>query len=136
MGTRGNEIYLAVAKLLRLVTRKLPHWALQGVAGVLALPLSAYVWLCRYSRLNLPMRDYMLNVLDHLSYADRCITIYDQLNPHYAKYYRRAEVVELMQSAPFVVDVHSRHGYGWTAIAIKPEESGASAGVDPTAVRR
>jgi len=69
------------------------------------------------------MRDYMLNVLDRLSYADKRVTIYDQLNPHYAKYYSREEVVELMQSAPFLVDVHSRHGYGWTAFATKPEES-------------
>ena len=69
------------------------------------------------------MRDYMTNVLNRLSYADKCITIYDQLNPYYAKYYRREEVVELMQSAPFLVEVYSRHGYGWSAIATKPEES-------------
>lgn len=47
--------------------------------------------------------------------------IYDQLNPAYAKYYRRDEARALLEDAGFQdVRLHHRHGYSWTVLGTHP----------------
>ena len=49
------------------------------------------------------------------------LTIYDQLNPSFVKFYRGPEVKEMLERAGFRdVALHHRSGYSWTALGIKP----------------
>jgi hypothetical protein len=56
-----------------------------------------------------------------LTPSARRVVIYDQLNPAYAKYYRRGEAEALLASQGFTdVKLHHRHGYSWTVLGMKP----------------
>lgn len=118
-GREGNKFYLWFAQALRLITRHLPHGALLSLCSMLNVMLGIYIVLCRY--VPLPMRDYMRNVLARFPRSVRKLTIYDQLNPAYAKYYSREEAESLLKSAGFtdVLSCH-RHGYSWSVIGTKP----------------
>jgi SAM-dependent methyltransferase len=118
-GREGNEAYLRVVEPLRKLTVKLPHRGLVGLSHMLALGLDAYIGLCRL--LPLPMRSYMREVLAKFPRSVRRLTIYDQLNPAYAKYYTREEARALLADSGFAdVELHHRHGYSWTVIGRKP----------------
>ena len=115
----GNEAYLRFALPLRRITTRLPHPLLAGVCGVLNVALTGYIALCR--ALPLPMRDYMVGHLGKMSSSKRYLTIYDQLNPTYAKYHTRQEARDLLEKAGFTdVQLHHRHGYSWTVCGKKP----------------
>jgi SAM-dependent methyltransferase len=124
-GQEGNELYLTLARPLRIITKRLPDFLLLGLSHVMAVFLSAYIWLCGW--LSLPMRDYMLSVLGRYAWRQRVFTIFDQLNPSYARYYRREEAQALMSAAGFRdVEVFNHHGYSWTVFGRKPAgEDGA-----------
>jgi SAM-dependent methyltransferase len=111
-GREGNGLYLAVAQPLRAVTTRLPHRALLAVCRVLDVPMSAYIVACRHFRL--PLWSYVRNHLGRLSPDVRRLTIYDQLNPRWAKYYTRDEAIALLEAGGFTdVRCHHRHGYSW-----------------------
>ena len=118
-GREGNEAYVALLTLLTLVTRRLPHAWLEACVWVVYVPAVIYMWLCRI--LPLPMRHYFVDIFSKLSPDKRRLTLYDQLNPAYAKYYWQQEVRALLQEAGFVdIEVFHRHNYSWTAVAVKP----------------
>ncbi len=118
-GKEGNEFYLALIKPLRILTRKLPHLALVSLVWLIYHPLNLYIRLCH--RFPLPLREYLLSILEKMSPEKRRLIIYDQLNPAYAKYYKRQEAIKLLEGGGFVnVRVHHRHGYSWTVIGTKP----------------
>jgi SAM-dependent methyltransferase len=118
-GREGNELYLALAQPLRAVTTRLPHAALATLSALVTVPLSAYAVAC--AALPLPLRDYMLSVIRRLSWKKRYLNVYDQLNPAYARYYRRGEAVALLADAGFEdVRIHHRHGYSWTVTGVRP----------------
>lgn len=119
-GREGNAAYLALAGLLRGLTTRLPHRARAATAAVLEVPASAYAALCR--SLPLPMRGYMRQHFARLDRRQRRLTVYDQLNPAHAKYYRAGEAHGLLADAGFVdVRLHHRHGYSWTVVGRKPD---------------
>jgi SAM-dependent methyltransferase len=121
-GYEGNEAYLLLVRPLRMVTTRLPHRALAGIARGLNLLLDAYIAACRRGA-PLPLRAYVLRVIANFSRERRFTVIYDQLNPAYAKYYRRTEGRELFMDAGFhVVHVYHRHGYSWTLIGDKQDQ--------------
>ncbi|MDJ0789841.1 MAG: methyltransferase domain-containing protein [Myxococcota bacterium] len=121
-GWEGNEAYLRWALPFRRLTSLLPGWALTGLAYALEPFLSLYIGACH--RLPLPMRAYARNVLAHLDREQRRVTIYDQLNPAYSRYYRQEEVRQLFESAGFErVQLHHRHGYSWTVVGEKPDDA-------------
>lgn len=118
-GHEGNELYLTLTEPLRKVTTRLPHRALDLLSQALCVPLAAYVAACGV--LPLPMASYMQNHIKKLSPEVRKLTIYDQLNPAYAKYYRREEARTLLEESGFVdVELHHRHGYSWTVLGRRP----------------
>jgi len=122
-GYEGNEVYLAIFGPLRRLTRRLPDFILAAISHFLTALLSVYILMCRI--LPLPMRSYMLSVLGKYGWQHRFLTIFDQLNPSYAKYYREDEARSLLRSAGFVdVRLYRRHGYSWSVIGTKA--SGAS----------
>ena len=118
-GREGNELYLRFAESLRAVTKRLPHALLEFLCSTINVALDAYIFLCRF--LPLPMRKYMRNVLARFPRTVRRLTIYDQLNPAYARYYSKEEAQSLLARAGFaeVLSWH-RHGYSWTVIGRKP----------------
>jgi len=68
----------------------------------------------------LPLKEYILQDFQKLSWEKRNYVIFDQLNPSFAKYYKRSEVESLMKNAGFsIVDIIHRHSYSWTVIAKK-----------------
>jgi SAM-dependent methyltransferase len=118
-GREGNGFYLALLTPLRALTKRLPHALLAALVRLIDVPLVAYVALCR--ALPLPLGRYMREVVGRLDPAKRRLTIYDQLNPAYAKYYRRDEATSLFARAGFErIAVHHRHGYSWSIVCTKP----------------
>jgi hypothetical protein len=62
----------------------------------------------------------MRDIIAKLPYQKRFLVVYDQLNPHYAKYYKRHEAEELLTKAGFKdVRTHHRHGYSWSVVGTK-----------------
>jgi SAM-dependent methyltransferase len=120
-GREGNEIYLRFAEPLRAVTKRFPHWLLELTCSTINVSLDVYIFLCRF--LPLPLRKYMTNVLGRFPRSVRKLTIYDQLNPSYAKYYSKDEAELLLARAGFAsVSTWHRHGYSWSVIGHKPSE--------------
>jgi SAM-dependent methyltransferase len=118
-GKEGNELYLLFVEPLRKITSLMPHWLLEGLSWILYFPLAIYIQLCKV--FPLPLHNYATNVIGRMTPDKQRLIIYDQLNPAYAKYYSRDEVISLLQQGGFVdISVHQRHGYSWTAVATKP----------------
>jgi SAM-dependent methyltransferase len=118
-GREGSRLYLALATPFRRLTRHLPDFLLAGLAHALVLPLSLYVFLCRF--LPLPMRAYMRSVIGRYGWHHRFLTIFDQLNPAYAKYYTQDEARRLLEDGGFRdVRLYNRHGYSWTVTGERP----------------
>lgn len=112
-GLEGNRLYLSIAKPLRMLTTHLPDPALWGLSGFLTHILNVYIAACKV--LPLPMHKYMRGVLAKWTHDVRKLTIFDQLNPAYAKYYSKAEAIDLLAKAGFIdVEIYRRHGYSWT----------------------
>ena len=112
-GREGNRQYLALIQPLRLVTRRLPHWALSAFCWTLTAVADFYAAACRVA--PLPLRQYMTKVYARMSRRQRHLIIYDQLNPRYARYYTKDEAAALLTAAGLInVRVHHRHGYSWT----------------------
>jgi hypothetical protein len=64
----------------------------------------------------------MTEVIGRMSPPKRRLVIYDQLNPEYAKYYRREEAIALLADNGFKdVIAYHRHGYSWTVMGAKSQ---------------
>ena len=75
--------------------------------------MGIYIRLCKYFRL--PMKQYILHVFQKMDWHSRKLIIFDQLNPTYAKYYRKQEAEELLKAAGFKnLKLFHRHNYSWT----------------------
>ena len=117
-GKEGNELYLFIFNNLRKITRFMPDKLLNLFSIFLNLLLSVYIFFCKY--LNLPLRNYILNVLKKCSFEKRKYIIFDQLNPSYSKYYTREDVETLLIKSGFnKFKIVNRRQYSWTAIAEK-----------------
>lgn len=118
-GREGNELYLKFANPMRAVTKRTPHFLLGALCSALNIALDLYIFGCRF--LPLPMRSYMRDVLARFPRSVRKLTIYDQLNPSYAKYYTKVEAESLLKRAGFVaISAWHRHGYSWSVVGQKP----------------
>lgn len=119
-GKEGNGLYLAFIHPLRVLTKRLPHFMLASLVEIVYWPLVLYINFCH--RLPLPLRGYMMSVLEKMSPEKRRLIIYDQLNPAYARYYTQYEAKKLLSDVKFVnIRIHHRHGYSWTVIGTKPD---------------
>lgn len=118
-GHEGNEIYLRIFGPVRRVTPKIPDGILRFATHLLAACLWAYIRLCAV--FPLPMRGYMRGLLAKYKYKNLFLTVFDQLNPTHAVYYRREEALALMADAGLEnVRIHHRHGYSWSVAGTKP----------------
>ncbi|NJK99868.1 MAG: class I SAM-dependent methyltransferase [Spirulinaceae cyanobacterium SM2_1_0] len=117
-GKEGNELYLLFTGLARLFTTRLPDPWLKRFVRFIDIPLVLYIHLCQ--RLALPLHRYMRNHMSKLTPSVRRLTIFDQLNPAYAKYYSYQECRILLEEGGFTdIHLYHRHGYSWTAIGTK-----------------
>ena len=118
-GKEGNALYLSIISPLRVFTKRLPHFILSFLVEIMYCPLVLYIKFCH--RLSLPLRGYMLSVLEKMSPKKRRLIIYDQLKPSYAKYYTRQEAERLLIEGKVENgQIHHRYGYSWTVIGTKP----------------
>ena len=118
-GKEGNGIYLALIEPLRILTKRMPHILLAFLVEIIYWPLALYIQVCKI--IPLPLRGYMVSVLQKMSPDKRRLIIYDQLNPSYAKYYTGFEAKKLLSDGKFAnIRIHHRHGYSWTVIGTKP----------------
>jgi len=114
----GNELYLSLAIPLRYITKRIPHRVLLHTASCLTVAAFLYGSLCRF--LPLPMRIYMQYHFNRLTLDNKIMTIYDQLNPSYSKYYTKQEAFSLLADAGFTaIKLHHRHRYSWTVTGTK-----------------
>ena len=117
-GKEGNELYIFIFNNLRKITKFMPDKFLNLFSIFLNFFLSIYIFFCRY--LNLPLKNYMINVLKKCSFEKRKYIIFDQLNPSYSKYYTKQDVETLLTKSGFKkIEIFNRHQYSWTAIAEK-----------------
>ena len=120
-GKEGNGLYLAFIRPLRGLKKRLPHFILTFLVEIMYWPLVLYIKLCHW--LPLPLRGYMVAILNKMSPEKRRLIIYDQLNPSYAKYYTQFEAKKLLSDGKFEnIRIHHRHGYSWTVIGTKPND--------------
>ena len=114
-GHENNVTYIFFYKMLSFFTQKLPDKIVYIIAGFLNLILLPYIFLCRY--INLPLKDYWLKVFNKCGWKKRNDMIFDQLNPAYAKYYKKNEIEKELLDAGFVnLKFYHRHGYSWTVV--------------------
>jgi 2-polyprenyl-3-methyl-5-hydroxy-6-metoxy-1,4-benzoquinol methylase len=121
-GRENNGLYLGLVQTLRAITVRVSHDTLDKISALM-VPMVRF-----YSRLAkivpLPLRGYMTSVIDKLDDYTVKHVIYDQLNPHYAKYYRRHEAISLLERAGFInVRAYHREGYSWTVMGEKPMDA-------------
>jgi SAM-dependent methyltransferase len=119
-GRENNGLYLGFVHALRLVTVPISNRALEIVSAALVPLVRAYSSVSRV--LSLPLRGYMRKFVDRIDDYTLKHVIYDQLDPHYAKYYRRQEAIDLIEKAGFVnIQLYHRENYSWTVVATKPQ---------------
>lgn len=117
-GYENNQLYYSVYRFLSFFTKKMPDFLLNFLSFLLNLILVPYIFLCKY--LNLPLKNYFIKVFSLCSMKTRKEIIFDQLNPTYAKYYRKQEIEKELIKGGFInLKFYHRHGYSWTVIAEK-----------------
>jgi SAM-dependent methyltransferase len=122
-GRENNGLYLAFLNTLRFLTVPMPHRLLDWVSGAMVPAVRIYSKLLNI--LPLPLRGYFRTFVDKVDNYTIKHVIYDQLDPHYAKYYRRQESVDLVEKAGFRdIKIYHRENYSWTVIGTKLDQSG------------
>ena len=118
-GYEGNELYVRIMQPIRIITTRLPHILVRIVVELLYCVLLFHRIASKVFRL--PLHPYLAKVFWPLSPQKRRLVIYDQLNPAYAKYYRRKEAIDLFENKGFEnVQIHYRHNYSWSVLGQKP----------------
>lgn len=118
-GRENNGLYLAFMHTLRIITVPLSDRALDGLSKAMVPIVRFYSRLCKF--FPLPLRGYMREYIDKVDDYFVQLTIYDQLNPHFAMYYRRHEAIDLLERAGFTdIQIYHREKYSWTVIGVKP----------------
>ncbi len=114
-GYENNLLYISFYKLFSKITKYLPDRFLYLVSNFLNLLLQPYIFLCKF--LNLPLKGYLLKVFNKFGWAKRNDVIFDQLNPEYAKYYKKEEILQELTDAGFSnLIISHRHNYSWTVV--------------------
>lgn len=114
-GYENNLPYILFYKVISKITKYLPDKMLYFFTNILNLILVPYIFLCKY--FSLPLRDYFLKVFKKFGFTKRNDVVFDQLNPQYAKYYKKEEIVKELEDAGFGdLKIFHRHNYSWTVV--------------------
>jgi SAM-dependent methyltransferase len=103
--------------LRRFLFSKMPL----SLVYALSLPATALLWLLL--RLGVGRTEYM-RLIKTFSFRHLRAIVYDHMIPKIAKYYRKHEAIELLESAGLEdVTAHWVNEMSWTVIGIKPERA-------------
>jgi len=117
-GKEGNELYLLIFNNLRRITILLPDFILRMISKILTVLTYVYGFLCKF--ISLPLQKYFTDMFNKLSFKNRSYVIFDQLNPSYAKYFKKLEIKEVLEKSGFKIEnLEHRLGYSYTAICKK-----------------
>ena len=117
-GSENNGLYVFIYNSLSIFTKRMNDSALDLFSNILNFILAPYIFLCRFFKL--PMRSYLIKVFGKCSFKHRKYIIFDQLNPAYAKYYNKDELISELKAANFKIEkFYHRHNYSWTVVCAK-----------------
>ena len=117
-GKEGNKLYLFIFNNIRKVTILLPDFILRIISQLLAITTYFYGFL--YKFVPLPLKDYFINVFNKFSFKHKSYVIFDQLNPSFAKYFSKNELITNLENAGFKIKkLKHRFKYSYTAICNK-----------------
>ena len=117
-GIEGNRLYYYLFKSVHFITSKISHKNLLLLCKLILPFVLIYGKLCLF--VKLPMSEYFKNVINKWTTKVKLMTIYDQLNPEYAKYYKEEELINELKASGFKnIKTYHRHKYSWTAIGEK-----------------
>lgn len=117
-GKEGNELYLFIFNNFRRLGIILPDFILRIICKILTFFTYPYGYICKF--ISLPLQKYFLGAFNKLSFKHRSYVIFDQLNPSYAKYFTKSELVNELKNAGFEIQhIEHRLGYSYTAICSK-----------------
>ncbi|MFH1968578.1 MAG: class I SAM-dependent methyltransferase [bacterium] len=101
----GNELYLKLAKPLRVISTKLPRKMLLAISLILSLPvwfhshtLNKKFGFNKNGNVCLPMADYF-SFLENFKYIDIVNIAYDQLTPALAHYIPKDTLIDWLNEA-------------------------------------
>ena len=118
-GSEGNTAYLLGYRSLCRITKLMRHSTLMCFCRLIYPLIMLYGKLTK--QIRLPLRAYFINHYLLLDHHAQLLTLYDQLNPAYTKYYKKTEAVQLLKTIGFQdVGIYRRHGYSWTVIGTRP----------------
>lgn len=113
-GKEGNEFYLFFYKILKKITFKITKKNLLKLCHILNIFLMPYRFMCLIFPF-LPMTKYFITIFNPLGWKSQVMTIFDQLNPSYAKYYTYDEAYRLMEEAGFEdIKIEQIENYSWS----------------------
>ena len=117
-GYENNFLYFLFYNTVCWLTKKLPDKILDLFSSVLNILIQPYIFLCRF--INLPLKGFLLNVFSKCSWKRRKFIIFDQLNAEYAHYYKKEELISLLEMAGFNnLRFYHRYKYSWTVVCKK-----------------
>ena len=115
-GYENNLIYILIYKILSIFTKRLPNKIVYLLSAFLNILLVPYIFLCKF--INLPLKNYFLNIFNKCGWKKRNDIIFDQLNPAYSKYYTKEEIENELKNSGFSnIKIHHKDKYSWSAIA-------------------
>ena len=119
-GRENNLPYLIFFKSLSWLTKRMNDFLLDKFSFLLTALVSLYGIVC-YALPFLPLAKYLKEVFMKCEFDKRKYIVFDQLNPAYAKYYRKEECEKLLLDAGFTdLKIKHHHNYSWTVVGTKP----------------
>lgn len=120
-GYENHKLYVLFQKFFRPLLRLLPDQVLNLLSLILTYFLDFYLCVSKIAfRSKLPLTKYLSNLFSKCSRKHKKYIVFDQLNPLYAKYYKKNEAIGLVsQFGLELVSIYHRNLYSWTLIAKK-----------------
>jgi SAM-dependent methyltransferase len=120
-GLENNRIYVIFRFFVSFFCRALSDVQLDKVSQWLQKVVVKYGEISfKFANSSLPLTKYILEVFTPCGEKERKYIVFDQLNPAYAKYYSRRQLVKILSQAGFSkIFTEHRHKYSWVAVAHK-----------------
>jgi hypothetical protein len=102
-------------RLLRPLLRLLPDKVLELFAIIARELIILYFQIgSLFFKRGFPLRSYLERVFMKCDKQSQKFIIFDQINPIYSKYYRKEEIISLVEECDLdVIEIYHRHGYSW-----------------------
>lgn len=98
-----NKVLIKLLKILSF-TKNADDKYVYILSYILNLLLIPYIFLCKFLKIHLPMKKYLLERFIKNNFKNRIHIIFDQLNPEYAKFYTKDEICNLIEKNGFKVE--------------------------------